>query len=522
MDDKNLELINQNLDLLFSNIQNSLLQIPNKNLDNVKNKIEIEIKKSIREINTNYDFSSNLPERYYEKYIRIENYEDYEFTHCIAYEMATRNTEVIKLTNIAENLNILNYYLYDSLPISEKWKITINILALKKGIIDTSKISNNSKTINSSLESFNNFKAELDHQIENNLTETDIDSIIESFHNIINKNGDDYLLAIINKYNSINFQTNLISIQGQNLLTIFNNASSKGKISLIQILLDSIELKLEKEYYVVNEQKSITPENIEEYIPKDTNYEPNEAINNHIDNTFTNSFYKENLIQSKNLGYISYQGGYEKDNSFYINEITPNFSQPLRMFNTMKISINPSLPLNDILSFVKKIKEDYDKNETFKSFFELLEEDFSNSENTTIKTKIKYDKSKWADLFYIYDYFKFRKTQSKTIYDIADELSLQLTFYYNNIHNKNNPNNLKPIPENLTNGKLDFNNFSYTKEQDFNSELYLSADQIRKFHYKKISSLIEGENPEYKKLIAGKNHNKNSLIDGKNNVSSGL
>lgn len=520
MDDKNSELIEKQLSLLIPNIQDLLLEIPAKGLDEIKTKIENEVKKSFSEINLNYDLSKNLPERSDEKYIRIEKYEDYEFTHCIAYEMATRNSEVIKLTSIVDNINILDYYLYNSLPISEKWKMTINILALKKGIIDASKISNNSKAINTTLENFKNFKSELDYLIENNLTQTNIDSITESFHNIIDKNGDDYLLAIINKYNSINFQTNLIPIQGQDLSTIFNNASSKGKINLIQILLNRVELKLEKEYYVVNEQHSITPENIEEYIPKDTNYEPNENISNHIDNVLTDPNYKENLIQSKNLGYISYQGGYEKDNSFYINEVTPNFSQPLRMFNTMKISINPSLPLNDILSFVKKIKEDYDKNETFKSFFELIEEDFSNSMDTTIKSKIKYDKSKWADLFYIYDYFKSNK--KKTIYAIADELSLQLTFYYNNLHNKNNPNNLKPIPEKLTNEKLDFEKISYTKEQDFNNELYLSADQIRKFHYKKISSLIEGENPEYKKLVGGKNHDKNSLIDGKNNDSSRL
>ena len=188
----------------------------------------------------------------------------------------------------------------------------------------------------------------------------------------------------------------------------------------------------------------------------------------------------------------------------------------------MKISINPSLPLNDILSFVKKIKEDYDKNNSIKSFFELIEEDFSQSKDTTIKSKMKFDKSRWADLFYIYDYFKFRKTQSKTIYDIADELSIQLTFYYNNLHNKTNPNKLKPIPENLTDGKLDFENLSYTKEQDFNDELYLSADHIRKLDYKKISSLIEGVNPEYKKLIDGRNHDKNSLIDGRNNDSNRL
>jgi hypothetical protein len=404
------------------------------------------------------------------------------------------------------------------LPISEEWKIIINILALKKEIIDNSKISKQNKKINIILDNFNDFKAELDHQIEKNLTETNINSITESFNNIINTHGDDYLLDIINKYNSQNFQTNFTSVEGKNLSSIFHTAIPKEKINLITLLLDSVESKLKKEYYVVNEQKSITPENIEDYIPRDTNYEPNEAVTNHIDNVLTESNYKDNVLNEK--GYTLYQGAYQEDTSFYINEVTPNFSQPLRMFNTMKISINPSLPLNDILSFVKKVKKDYDKNETFKSFFELIEENFSNSENTTIKTKIKFDKSKWADLFYIYDYFKSNK--DKTIYNIAEELSFQLTFYYNNLHNKTNPNNLKPTPENLSNEKLDFKNFSYTKEQDFNNELYLSADQIRKFHYKKISSLIEGENPEYKKLIDGRNHEKDSFIDGENNASSKL
>ena len=447
MNDKNLELINQNLDLLFSNIHNSLFNTPNKSFDDVKNEMEMEIKKSLRAINTNYNFSSNLPYRGNEKYLRIEKYEDYEFTHCIAYEMAARNSDVIKLTNIVENLNILNYYLYDSLPISEKWKITINILALKKGVIDDSRIYKNNKATNITLDNFNNFKVELDHQIEKNLTETNINSITESFDDIIKNHGDDYLLNIINKYNSLNFQTNLISIKGQNLSTIFHSAIPKEKINLINLLLDSVELKLEKEYYVVNEQKSITPENIEDHIPKDTNYEPNEAVTNHIDNVLTESNYKNNVLYEK--GYILYQGAYQKDNSFYINEITPNFSQPLRMFNTMKISINPSLPLNDILSFVKQIKEDYDNKNSFKSFFELLEDDLDISSETTkstIDNPSSLSKEKWADMFYIYDYFQFyfsegnkinkskteneKESKENDLTIIAKEISLQLSFYH--------------------------------------------------------------------------------------------
>ena len=522
MNDKNSDLNKKYINLLMQNIQNLIFEDNTNDLDKTKTKIENEVKKSFTEINYNYNLSKNLPERDEQKYLRIEKYEDYEFTHCIAYEMATRNSEVIKLTNIVENLNNLCYYIYNCLSITETMETIINIFGLKEDLINSYRSLKNSNAINNTnIDKINNLKAELDYQIEKNLTNTNINSITESFDDIINKNGDDYLMKIITKYNLIKLQK-IIPIKKQKLSKIFHNDTRKNKISLIIILLDSVELKLEKEYYVVNEQKSITPEKIEEYIPKDTNYEPNEAVSNHIDNILTDSNYKENLIQSKDLGYISYQGGYKDDNSFCINEVVPNFSQPLRMFNTMKISINPSLPLNDILSFVKKIKEDYDKNETFKSFFELIEKDFNSSENTTIKTKIKYDKSKWADLFYIYDYFEFKKTQSETIYNIADELSLQLTFYYNNLHNKNNPNNLKPIPEELTDGKLDFKKFHYTKAQDFNNELYLSADQIRKFNYKKISNLIDGENPEYKKLIDGKNHSKNSFIDGKNNDSSKL
>ena len=196
--------------------------------------------------------------------------------------------------------------------------------------------------------------------------------------------------------------------------------------------------------------------------------------------------------------------------------MSEHFEQDLRQFYALLGE--KQRELGTYFSIVEK--EDYDKRCDFKSFFELIEEDFNNSENTTITKEIKFDKSKWADVFYVYDYFKFRKNKSNTIYDIMEELSFQLTFYYNNLHNKTNQDNLKPIPENLTDGKLDFENFSYTKGNDFDNELYLSADHIRKFFYKKISRLIEGKDPEYKKLIAGRNHNKNSLIDGKNNVSS--
>lgn len=58
-------------------------------------------------------------------------------------------------------------------------------------------------------------------------------------------------------------------------------------------------------------EKSITPENIEEYNSKDTNYEPNEAINNHTITALTNNDYYHNYSLCK--GYNLYQGAYEDD-----------------------------------------------------------------------------------------------------------------------------------------------------------------------------------------------------------------
>ena len=56
--------------------------------------------------------TKKIPNRNKWKYRRIEKYEDYEFTHCIAYEMAIRNEEVIILTKLLEDLNILNKELF--------------------------------------------------------------------------------------------------------------------------------------------------------------------------------------------------------------------------------------------------------------------------------------------------------------------------------------------------------------------------------------------------------------------------
>ena len=160
MSDKNIELIEQELDLLFPQIQKLLFQISYKGLDNITNEIETEVKKCFEKINSISELSDNLPYRGSEKYLKIEKYEDYEFTHCIAYEMAIRNKEVIKLNSLMEEINSLIHDIYRFISNKE----------LKK-IIDT-------KNDYIDLTSLLNLKSKLFMTLEKNLNESEINFII--------------------------------------------------------------------------------------------------------------------------------------------------------------------------------------------------------------------------------------------------------------------------------------------------------------------------------------------------------
>jgi hypothetical protein len=486
----------------------------------------MEKNKALENKDYNIYSTKRIPNRNKWKYRRIEKYEDYEFTHCIAYEMAIRNEEVIILTKLLENLNILNKELF-----------------LNQNFLD------------SNIEEINSYAmSELIY----------LRIVFDNFSLLLNQYENDYLLNIIQTYNNATFQMFKSHYnEEKSLKNLFNKATNADKILIIMVLCVSVDWKLEREYYVVNEMKSITKKHIDKLFLKNNNYEPSEEISSHIDTVFTDPNYKENYIHEERAGYIVYQGAYENDNSFTINKVIPNFEKPLRMFNTMSISINPSLPLNDILSFVKKIKEDYDKKCDFKSFFELSLEDFIVNSDTksTINNASSYNKEKWADMFYIYDYFQFYfaegnkinkgKTENKKenkeddFTTVSKEISLQLSFYhilkhkkpldlsefaniglYKSAYNKYELDLFYEIKEKIKENK-EYEKYIKLKkskegkiEETVNS--YMTADHIKTDYYPKMKKFIEGRNPEYIKLVDGRNHEKNSFIDGKNNASSKL
>lgn len=497
-----------------------------KESENIINSEKIYMQEKIERYE-NANCNNKLPNRADEKYTRIEGYEDYEFTHCITYEMAIRNENVKKLTNALEKLNSLSFDIFSnfSSELNSENKI-INLEELINKIMSLSKTLNANNPLEASSEIHNKFSTDLDNNHKQ--------IIKEKFIQIIDENEKDYLISIMKNYENPNITPLLLKYKENDLEKLFNKANLQDKFILIDLLKTSIQDKLAFEYFVVDEKRSIIPKDIENFIDKDTNYEPTPEINYHFNAVFTNPNYKENCIHE--IGYKAYQGAYEKDNSFTINKVIQNFTQPLRIFNTMDISINPSLPLNDILAFVKKIKEDYDKNNSFKSFFEFTEEDLNlQNDKTTLDKKISFTKEKWADMFYIYDYFQFYssnenkinkgktvknvKSNEDTLTTIAKEICMQLSYYHMLNHKE---------PLDFSNSE-DTGNFNsrYDKfETNFKfkagEKFYMTADHIKSDYYQKIRNLIEGKNPKYKKLIIGKNHDLNSFINGKNNLTSKL
>lgn len=527
-------------------IESSLI----KEDENLINNEEIYVQEQTKK-NKNANCNDKLPNRADEKYTRIENYEDYEFTHCIAYEMAIRNEEVKKLTVALEKLNSLildiNSNFSSKQTTEDKGKCFEKFSAKMMDLKEELDFNDPNKTL---IKIYTIFSTDLNNDQRQ--------IIKERFIQIINENEKDYFISIIKNYQNSNIKPFLLEYKENDLEKLFNKVNHEIQLILIEILKNSIEDKLTYEYCVVNEHKSIKPE----FISKDTNYEPSPEINNHICAIFTDPNYKERYIHEERNGYIAYQGVYENDNSFTINKVIPNFQQPLRMFNTMDISINPSLPLNDILSFVKKIKEEYDTKCDFKSFFELSLENLIVDSNTknTIDNATSYNKDKWADLFYIYDYYQFYFSEGNKINKgknengkankeddsttVAKEISLQLSFYhilgqkepldfsefanidnYESAYNEYEMDLFYKIKEKIEENKEYEKYIKPKKAKDEEEEtvnFYMTADHIKTDYYSKMKKLIEGKTPEYIKLVNGKNHTLNSFIRGKNNISNNL
>jgi hypothetical protein len=314
-----------------------------------------------------------LPQRDDLIYKEIEEFQDYELTNCVAYEMAIRNNKNFeKIDNVIrfyeENKDFISYWIsekkeYDEklfLTGSEKHHIIIEML-LNIEILPFFE--------------YGDIISFIDNRIKNRIYE---------------------IIKILNNQ----YKSDEIIIKFDNANIIYNDLLSS-------IILSRI---IEKEGY-----KIIT----ELYVEDEHGFIP-------IDKNDENSDYKQiETIEDFNDFYQLE----DRENIEVISKIEPIFKRPKLKINKFKINsiigeIDFSLPKEELIAYISKIKDDFDKdNSIIKTPLELLGETLEKSDNK--KTPKKPKASVYADWFYIYDYWKYEKIQGKTDKDIFVALEVE-------------------------------------------------------------------------------------------------
>lgn len=301
---------------------------------------------------------SKLPRRDDAVYQIISSYEPYELTHCISYEMAVRNNEV---KAILEKIKILTVHSRDL------------------------------------------FKANMLYKDASTLFY--VDAIEEQKE------------ALLESLKTLDITLN-IDFTSSNVIEIYS--AIMNKITEYTVLL-------EEKYYLVYERKEIIPKGMEEIFTEPNHYEPDIELNNYIDKVIEQNLrgtdkdpnYIDNYV--KKDGYAVYQGCYDGSVSYDINKFKPNFKRPMREFNQTQVAFNMSLPKDEIIKYVEKIKDDYDLKQTpYKTLNQLLYGD-----DTRISDSLDHkQKERYADDFFIYDYYvKSDKDHTEKLESIQKKLS---------------------------------------------------------------------------------------------------
>ncbi|MCG3715237.1 hypothetical protein L5F64_06595 [Aliarcobacter butzleri] len=238
----------------------------------------------------------------------------------------------------------------------------------------------------------------------------------------------------------------------------------------------------------------------------------NEVFNCDILKNRTNN----NLLVYFEKGNFFYESFNDKDkiikkidkndiNKDFISSLRCNFKRPKLYFQKNKIAkidINFNLPKEELIAYLSKIKDDFDKdNSIIKTPLELLGEILEN-ENIDIKNLPKRDIKKiYADMFFIYDYFIF---QDKKYKNEREKLKNELEIKIKEINKKwdyDKPDKKAEIEEKKNDYKT--NKQKYSKEQiidELMKELKFNRTKVN--DYLKIMRMFI-DDLGYKKLLTG-------------------
>jgi len=341
-----------------------------------------------------------LPLRRESMYTDIEKFEEYEFTNCIAYEMAIRNDD---------NKELIKEFV-------KEYVKNVNLNDMFVPLI---------------------------------MSTDDYRDKESQFYN-------EYAITLMDKrgINPSNLYIKYLFTNDVNeLINEVSNAYQKEKI---KYHLNEIEsLKIEDNEKYLSEKDYLDTINFKEYLIRNISFFQS---NNYDDITKEWEEDNKKFISKKSYSkYFRYDSLYEivyddngeiKTHSLENRHITPMYQRPklLSTFKKMKtalVDINLSLPENELVDYIKKIKTEHDKsakekNPIIKTTQQLLGEyleEYSLPNNYPKKSsKDNPLQIKWADWFFVYDYFKFAQIENphKTKTTIYKEIDNEFLKYHDN------------------------------------------------------------------------------------------
>lgn len=316
-------------------------------------------------------------------YTEIDNFKSYELTPCIAYEMAVRNKEVKFLLEKYDKIKAMMY--------SES--------CILKGTI---------------------FGKETFEQLY----------ISEEYEDLTHEEYVDLMLRKFNTYKT------LIDEDYKNFLVLYIDKCTELSIVYLRIL-----------------EKKILDELINDYLVYPTGYKRQIFNGKHIffeEITNSKKEKKEKFITDENVEdkginirsveiihdeFIQIQRIYRNTEKYLANNVIPNFNRQVNDQDQISVAINFSLPENEILEYIRRIKKKISPKTPFELLGNKLDKanDISNIEITDSNnkkisidmTKGEKPQNKFADMLYVYD----MKNKGFTYSQIIDEIN---EYYSNN------------------------------------------------------------------------------------------
>jgi hypothetical protein len=387
-----------------------------------------------------------LPKRSDKYYTQIAKFEKCKYTHCLAYELAIRNTNVENSLNLL--FDLFMYYQQNILPILTKYE--------KATIAD------------------------------------DMLEAIDDVGNIYKK----FFIDLVNNYDKKQFLGHFESLTFKNI---------KEKIAY---LVNTILKELYDNYYIIYQHDSETFTNDFNEIYDPLIYlERDKALTKYIKDTYINeTSLKENskFNYDQNEYFAVFQDIHENQEDFSFSTIYPNFSTALRDFTDTKIMLNLNFSKDEIMDYIEKIKNDYDnKSSIIKTPRQLLEEELEiySEVNGIVETE------KWEDILFIYDYYHVCQSYTnKKDYEIGEKIQIELTKYHGlkikktseEIRNKKDTRYKQVSWADYIKNNPETNESNIFFDKD--TKPYLSTKAIKN-KYNLIKGYIEGGNPKYKTLV---------------------